>query len=465
MTTNIDFEAAEQKHPELKAFYDNKRLFFINVFWLVVGGAAASLGISTVSTTMPLHMAKIGLDAEQISSIMAFRGYLALPLALYLAQLSDQWQSKRGRRLPFLAASIPFMVVGMWLFPYTRSLLGCILIFTIFNIGTNVKYDTYPFIAYDIARKKYWGRVNGLNLVFGGIGTWLGQVILMPMMDTRGENYVYMLASIIVGVASVLTVMFSKEPPIRSETKPTSNPIAVIKHVIKVGFTNKRHIQLFIANGLVCGGGLVGFYIPLQALVNLHMTQGAIGHDVLQYGTIASTAIAFFMGWGIDKIGSSKTVLLGLILAVIAMILGFNPNNPTILAAFGAMLKPLLGLTNSNYVPTKYFVLAVANIFVVLSGTFIYWAQHIFAASCIRREDLATFGTCNGAVIQLIGAILLQISGILIKRVFGGNYGYAFIIGAIIAGIGVPMFFRIERQIKKERADYAEANPASAPAE
>jgi hypothetical protein len=77
----------------------------------------------------------------------------------------------------------------------------------------------------------------------------------------------------------------------------------------------------------------------------------------------------------------------------------------------------------------------------------------------IRREDLATFGTCNGAVIQLIGSLLLGISGVLIKRVFGGNYGYAFIIAAAIAGIGVPMFFWIKRQIKKERAEYAETNP------
>jgi hypothetical protein len=59
----------------------------------------------------------------------------------------------------------------------------------------------------------------------------------------------------------------------------------------------------------------------------------------------------------------------------------------------------------------------------------------------VRREDLATFGTCNGAVTVLINTIAVQICGVLIKRVFGGNYGFAFVIATVICAMGVPMFF------------------------
>ena len=451
MSTQIDFEAMEREHPELKAFYDNKRLFYINVFWLIVGGAAAALGVNTASTVMPLHMAKIGLDSEQISNIMAIRGYLMLPLALYLAQLSDRWQSKRGRRLPFLAASIPFTVAGMWLFPYTSTLWPCLLVFAVFHFAMNVKYDTYPFIAYDIARQEYWGRVNGLNLVLSGIGVWLGQVVLMPMMDARGEKHVYMLAALIVGVATVLTVLFSKEPPIRSETPPEFNPIPVIKHVIKVGFANKRHVQLFVANGLINVVSLVMVYIPLQAMVNLHMTKGDIGRDVLQYATIATTVLAFFVGWAIDKIGSPKAVLLGFVLAVAAMVLGFAPSSHATLALCGALLAPVSFVAHRTITPSPWAILAVANVLVSVGYLCIYWAQHVFTASCVRREDLATFGTCNGAVVVAFNTVALQFCGVLIKRVFGGNYGVAFVIGTALCAIGVPMFFSVVRRITIER--------------
>lgn len=428
MSAIEDFEAAEKSNPALKAYYDNKRLFYINVFWMVIGGAAAALGVNTASTVMPLHMAKIGLDAEQISNVMSVRGYLTLPLALYLAQLSDRWQSKMGRRLPFLAASIPFVVVGMWLFPYTGTLLSCILVFAMFHFAMNIKYDTYPFIAYDIARKAYWGRVNGLTVVFAGVSTWIGQIVLLPMMDTRGEKYVYLLGALIVGTASVLTVIFSKEPPIRSETPPQFNPVAVIKHVLKVGFSSKSNIRLFIANGFLCGGvGLVGQYVSLQAMVNLHLTRGAIGQDVLQYGTIASTALAFFLGWGIDKLGSKKAIIVGFLLLVIASVLGFKPSGAS--------------------------QLAIANVFLTLSFTLVFWAQHVYTASLVRREDLATFGTCNGAVFVLILTIATQISGIMIKRVFGGNYGCSFIIAIAFATVGLILFFWVDRLRKHERVN------------
>lgn len=451
MSTEIDFDAMERERPELKAYYDNKRLFFINVFWLVIGGAAASLGTSTAGGVMPLHMAKIGLDPEQISNIQAVRGYLMLPLALYLAQLSDHWQSKWGRRLPFLAASIPFTVLGMWLFPYTRTLFSCLIIFTVFNFAMNVKYDTYPFIAYDIARKKYWGRVNGLNLVLSGIGIWLGQVILMPMMDVRGEKYVYAISAAIVGVATGLTVLFSKEPPIRSEVPPQYNPIPVIKNIVKIGFSNKRHVQLFVANGLINAIAVVGFYIPLQAMVNMHMSKGAIGQHILQYGTIATTVLAFFVGWAIDKVGSVKAAIFGFALAVLATIIGVAPSSHSTLALLDSVVKPFSFAVHGGIKVSPVMALAVAGVFINVSGQCIYWAQHLFTASCVRREDLATFGTCNGAVTVLVSTISVQICGLLTKRVFHGDYGVAFIVATVICAMGIPMFLWIVRKIKKER--------------
>lgn len=424
MSTKVDFQAAENENPALKAYYDDKRLFYINVFWLVIGGAAAALGVNTAVQVMPLHMAKIGMDAEQISNLMSIRGYLTIPMALYLAQLSDRWQSKKGRRLPFLAASLPFVVVGMWLFPHTGSFLSCALVFAVFHFAMNLKYDTYPFIAYDIARKQYWGRVNCLTVVFAGIANWIGQVVLLPMMDVRGEKYVYMLCAIIVGVATAFTVVFSKEPPIRSETPPDYNPISVIKHVLKVGFSNKRNVQLFVANGFLCGGvGVAAQYLSLQGAENLGLSKGDIGTKVLQYGTIASIALSFFTGWCIDKIGSKSAITIGFLMLVVATALGFKP-------------------------PTA-FQLAVANVFLTLAFNIIYWAQHVYTASLVRREDLAVFGSCNGAVTVLLLTIATQICGVTIKRVFGDNYGASFLIATAFATVGIFLFYWVDSLRKK----------------
>lgn len=459
MATGIDFEAAEQENPKLKAFYDDKRLFYRNVFWLVFGGAAATLGVNLANTVMPLHMAKIGLDAEQISGVMAIRGYLTLPLALFLAQLSDRWQGKAGRRLPFLAASIPFTVFGMILFPYTSSALYCVLVFAVFHFAMNVKYDTYPFIAYDIARKPYWGRVNGLNLVMGGIAIWLGQIWLMPLMDAKGDVHVYLLAAIVLAVASLATVIFSKEPPLRTETPPDFNPVKVIRHIIGVGFSDKRIVQLFVANALVCGFGVSAMYIPLQAQVNLGMSTGDIGTQILQYGTIINTCLVFFMGWAIDKIGSTKAILLGFTMGLAATIIAFDPTSALTVAIFSAVAAASSAVLGVSFTPSPGIALAVANVLIVMTTTLTYWGQHVFTASWVRREDLATFGTCNGAVNVLVNTIAVQISGVLIKRVFGGNYGVGFVVGAVICAIGVPMYFWVARTRTRDLALQAASTP------
>lgn len=464
MAASIDFEAAERDNPALKAFYDDKRLFYTNVFWLVFGGGAAMLGVSIANTVMPLHMDKIGMDAEQISNVMAIRGYLTLPLALYLAQMSDRWQAKMGRRLPFLAGSIPFTVVGMVFFPFTTTILPCVLVFAIFHFAMNVKYDTYPFIAYDIARKQYWGRVNGLNLVVMGVATWLGQVWFMPMMDIKGEKYVYILIAAILAVASIATVIFSKEPPLRSETPPEYNPMKVIKHIVSVGFSNKRIVQLFIANALVCGFAIQLVYIPLQARVNLGLSTGDIGIRVLQYGTIVNTCLIFFMGWAIDKLGSVKAIVAGFAMGLAATVIGFDPTSGVSVAVFAAVAEFSSGVLHLDFEPTPVIALAVANVLIFLATNLIYWGQHVYTASWVRREDLATFGTCNGAVNVLVNTVALQITGVLIKRVFDGNYGFGFVVSAIICAAGLPLYVYVSRMRTKDLARTA-AVPEAAPEE
>lgn len=450
MAGGIDFEAAERGNPALKAFYDNRRLFYSNVFWLVFGGGATSLGLNMAITLMPLHMDQIGMDAEGISNVMAIRGYLTLPLALYLAQMSDRWQGRTGRRVTFLAASIPFTVVGMVLFPYTTTVATCVVVFAVFYFAMNVKYDTYPFIAYDIARKPFWGRVNGLNLVVAGVATWLGQVWLMPMVDVKGDKYVYLMTAVILVVASVLTVVFTREPPLRTESPPEFDPLKVIAHVVRVGFSDKRIVQLFVANALVCAFAIQLVYIPLQAKVNLGMSTGEIGTQVLQYGTIVNTSLIFFLGWAIDKIGSNKAILTGFAMGLAAAVIGFDPTSQTTTAIFTAVAGLSASLLHLEFEPSPILALAVANVLIFLSTNLIYWGQHVYTASWVRREDLATFGTCNGAVNVLVNTVALQISGVLIKRVFGGNYGVGFVVASVICAIGVPMFLWVSRKRAQE---------------
>lgn len=291
----IDHDAAEQS-PQLRAYYDDKALLVRNVTLLMLGGSAAGLGLSTASQTlMPLYMESIHMNAQQISVAMSLNAWLGLPLIIYMSYLTDHWQSRWGRRLPFLALSLPFLVVGVMFFPHMRTPITCTLLYGIVALFGQIKYDTYPLLIYDVAKNRHWGRVNGINTLTIGIFLWIGQVWLLPGAKVWGDKTAYAVCAALVLVLTV-PAFFIKEPPIRSPEPPRFNPIPVVWKVAKVGFTSPKNILMFVAYSLVCVQWIAKGYTPLQGRVNLGLDDETIGRQVLQYGTILGVALSYFMG-------------------------------------------------------------------------------------------------------------------------------------------------------------------------
>ncbi len=437
MADIVNHEAMENS-PETKSYYDNKPLLYRNVLWLLFGGAAAGFGLNTAQSLMPMHMTDIGMNAQQVSFALALNGWIGIPLILYISYLSDHWQWKMGRRLPFLIISLPPIVVAMVLFPYTATAGICIPLYLLFTFFVNVKSNTYPFLTYDISRKKYWGRVTGIYSVMAAVFVWLGQIVLMPMVGTHGKKTVYVLGVLLVAIPTVLTVVFLKEPPLRSAQPPRFNPVPVIWSALKLGFEHKRNILLFLAFGLNCGLGLVFYYVPLQAKVNLGLTEGQVGTHILQYGTLVGVLFFFFMGWTIDKIGPVKSMAFGYTFAVLAMLIGFDPRwSSHVITDYGGFF----------FSPT--ILLAAAYLSNMAATNFIYMAGSIFVLSSVARENVATFAACNGAVNLFIRSWIMSLAGTLTTKVFHENYGFAFVAGTAMATCGIPLFFIIDRWRKK----------------
>jgi MFS family permease len=434
----IDHEQIENS-VIMNGYYDNKKLFYRNVFWFLFGNAAASFGVYTAqSNLMPLHMAANNLNAQKISTILALSGWIGMPLGLYFAYLSDRWQWKMGRRLPFIAISLPFILLAMIIFPYATGFWSCLGVFTIFLIFNQVKFAAYPYLMNDISKQKYWGRIGGIGGVAQWIAVWLGQRVLMPMIDIRGEKQVYFIAACFVGIATVLTIIFVKEPPYRSPEPPKFNPVPVIWSTLKFGFSSKRNVLLYLAFSFICASALVNIYIPLQGKVNLGLTDGQVGLMILQYGTLSVVALSFFMGWAVDKIGSVKCLIIGFTLLAPSVLLGSSP-----VFASGIINKSL-GTSFSGI-----NVLAAAYIIATIGGSFNFTAAYILVMSSVHRKDVAKFMACNGALNVFMQSILLAITGVLITNLFNEQYGVAFIIAFIFVIFGVIIFVVIGKQNNK----------------
>ena len=438
MANHIDHELIENL-PHLKPYYDDKRLFYKNVFWIILSNALYTFGFGATGSLLAMHMANAKLGASEISSIFAITGWLAIPTILYISNLTDHWQWKWGRRLPFIAIAVPMLVITLICFPYAATFITCMALYLPFSLAAQTRASTYPLLNNDIAKKKYWGRITGVNdLLVGSIGGWLSIVILLPLVNSHSENTAFRASAFIIGIATALLLMFIREPPVRTDEKPIFNPVFVIWGTLKFGFSDIKNVPLFLAYAFCMNAGIPGTYIALQAKVNLHLTEGQVGTQILQYGLITIAVMSFFMGWAIDKLGTMKSLAIAYAGAVLAAALGVNPT------ASASLMSKWLGYQLS---PT--YALAGAYLIGITSYSLMATAASIFVMGSVRREQFARFCACSGSVNLFTQSFVMLGIGYLVTHVFNGNYGFSFIASVVLGLAGIMMFLVVNRQRRR----------------
>jgi hypothetical protein len=422
--------------PQAVAYYANRRLFYWNILWFMLGNSAAIFGTQTAQNLMPLHMVQAGLTPRQISLVLATSNWIGIPMLLYVAHLSDNWQWRWGRRLPFVALATPFMVVLLFVFPHTTMFVSCLVGYSMYQCACKIKSDSYPYLAVDVSPQKYWGRITGLSGVLGAGAVWLGQVVLMPMVQTRGATFVFNLAGVLVLVTSLITLLFIKESPVRSDTPPRFNPLPVIWSTLKFGFGNKKRLVICILYPVMCGNIVVSYFISLQAKVNLQLTEGEIGRYILQYGTIVNFGFMFILGWLIDKIGTPKCCVIGCGFSLLAALLGYDPSLSSHFAGtLGLRISPVATLASA------YICNVMVNMFACVSFG-------VFIMSCVKRTEVATFCACTGTTNLFMVGANVSLAGLVIERVFNGQYGFVFIASVIYTIIAVTCFLFLYKWLK-----------------
>lgn len=435
MSNHIDHEAIENQ-PHLKPYYDNKKLFFRNVTCIVFSNALYTFGFGATGSLIAMHMANVNLGPSSISTIFAITGWLAIPTLLYVSNLTDKWQAKWGRRLPFIAMAVPGIVAALILLPHAASFLMCLILYILFSLGANARSATYPFLNNDISKKRYWGRISGINdLLVGSVGGWLSIIVLLPLVNTHGEKIVFRMSAVLVGIATAVLLLFLKEPPIRSEDKPDINPLRVIGNTLKFGFSDLSNLPVFFGYALCMNAGIFQTFIALQAKVNLEMNEGQVGTQILQYGLITTVILSFFIGWSVDKLGTVKSLIIAYVGMAVAAALGINP---------GTSSKLLSAWFNLSIIPAHS--LAGAYLVGIASHSLMTTAASIFVMASVPREQMARFCACSGSVNLFTQSFFMLLIGFLIAKVFNGNYGCSFIVTLVLGSAGVVMFYLVNRR-------------------
>ncbi len=327
----------------------------VPVSWSLYDLANTVFSYAIVSTAIGLWLtdgARYGQGPGQLIQGIAIAvsvGFNAL-ISPFLGAISD----RGGRRLPFLLfftvlAIVPSAVIGP-----SPALVGAIL-FTIANFGYQSALIYYDATLAEVSYPATRGRLSGIGVGIGYVGTLLTAVVLLGLGITESPDPIFLIAGILFAVFAVPIFLFVKEPPAPagSERVTLDDIRGSFRQVaITVGHARQVPGLLRFLVGRLFYSDAVNTLIVVMSVVavrGMGLTQGQFLYISL---LLVVVAIAASFGWGrlVDRYGPKKTLVavlaswvVGLILGVAALALPSTTTGTAIFILAGAIVGSGLG--------------------------------------------------------------------------------------------------------------------------
>jgi MFS family permease len=153
---------------------------------------ALALGITTVSTFLPVLAEEFTKSSIAVGLLIGGEGLMALWLPLVVGSWSDRLHTPIGSRLPFIIAATPPLVVALALLGFVNSIAMAAVVVAVFFVGYFVAYEPYRALYPDLVDPEIAGRAQSTQAIFRGLGTFLallgGGVLLRSAIRCRSSR-------------------------------------------------------------------------------------------------------------------------------------------------------------------------------------------------------------------------------------------------------------------------------------
>ncbi len=397
--------AMPELSPELAEYYSNTRLMWKNVMLIMLASVGWTVSFSFLGPLMLLRMNKLGVNEGTLGLLSSTNLWVVSFLVMYFSWKSDHCTSRWGRRLPFLFMSVPFIIFSIMLFPFFVWVPMLIALTIVQMLATDVKASTFPLLNIDCVRKDVLARMVAINAGACGLVAFFGIRYGVRLADVA-EWLPYTLGAVMICLTTYAAT-FIKEPPIRNPAAGRFKPWSALK----VGWSDKRNIIMMLGVGTIhsfmC---MYGTWVWLYAKNALEIERADCA-NALSWSSLIGVALAYPIGWAIDKLGSYKIIVIFWILEVTGFVYSMQVNS--------------------------------------VNGLIVFSIIACFAAPFYTGADILVYKTCHPAVVgsmtssnsflrNMSVGVTVFISGYMIQQTH--NYKTAFILGICVSTFGLVMF-------------------------
>lgn len=401
--------------PELRAYYANRPLLWRNLFFIGFSNIGWSIAMGATGPLMALRLLEKGWTEAYSGTVGSINLWLLSFLVMYFSWKSDHTVTKIGRRKPFLFIAAGPIILSTALFPVFESLVPLVGLMLLKMMFSNLKNSTFPLLNIDCVARDMLARAQSILMVASGIVMFFTMRITPDLIDL-GEWVPYAFGAVVL-IISTASAWFIKEPEIHNPQTETFKPWSALK----VGLKDRRIIWLMLGVAMIASFETVfQNWTWIYAKAKLGLERRDI-FEALSWAQLINILIAFPTGWLIDKVGGFKVVLLYFFMMLLNLVLLLMVHDATSLALYVAFMTISNPLNN---------------------------AAEIMVYKTSDPKEVGSITSSLSFIRNLYNGSLLFFAGWFIQ-LSGRNYHMLFIIGAVLMGVGLLMFFIYRKKMSE----------------
>ena len=411
--------------------------------WLLGGDFAWAMKDRAIVPAATLLIRKFGVSDFLYSLIIiSFPNFTNIFLTPIISYISDRHRGKWGRRIPFLAFTTPFIVVGSIglgfvpkLAELFHSLFGSMsyntwaliwfgLFWVFMDFGTTLSGALSGALINDVVPQEFLGRFYGLfraaSLLAGMIFNWY----LMGMIEVY-YLYIFTGVGVLYGIGLTVLCLKVKEgeyPPLEEVYGEQSKSEGIFKPIFryfKQSFSHPYYQLVIVALTLSCF-----ISVPYNMYSILYAKELQVDMDI--YGKICATIylcsfiLSFPLGILADKFHPLRVSVFGALLYLFSMLAGFF------------MVKD-----------AKTFMVVLA-LHTLLSGCY-FTVSASLPQRLFPRELFAQFNSAFGMILALGNTLFGMLFGYILDY-SGKNYRLVFVFAIVITMLAIVSLMGVWRK-------------------
>lgn len=284
---------------------------YLLFFWLMLGVSCLGLANTLPASIIPIQIKELGISDTASWLILACIGtVLNMTVCPYISVASDLYRSKWGRRIPFIALSMPPVVLALVLFAFTQRFGGALaswvqpywqtspatmtavviglvmLLFQFFMMWIN---SVIWYIFIDIIPPQFFGRVMACVRLALQFSAAFFHYFLFPIAQKHATP-IFLSVAVLYAVGIVLFCLNVKEgeyPPLTEEQLQRKNAKGLdllkakfrgFREFVTYTFCHRVYVLRYLIHlvGAIGGGaGVFGYFLLSK---QLELTDTDIGH-------------------------------------------------------------------------------------------------------------------------------------------------------------------------------------------